>query len=403
MCHSLLTDRQPSNTMSINHQTPASRPLLVFKHNPKAGGGSIHEVLQQLKPNKLSHNDAQILIDTDESFVEITEFERVSLRDKSHGFVISSIREPCDHYLSLWAFGSDGKGSLYHSANRMDHSWSVLAYGKDPPFFDSDRDIASFQNDWLRHDSIRGLITKRFLQSFGFASRSKPNPPEAVDCWVFVDDFQASLVSCLQQFEDQGGSVNWNAPLLSAMVQELQDKEHGRKTVDCNKNDPLNNVQLTHHSKCSTYFDNATAKLIQEGDESFIYDMFGYAGCCQPTRTNKSLSRIDDDHDEDEDEDEDDVEAESEDRELKVSANPYDDAYEYGKPSGNMATTIRQFENRSGPSARVLAGAITGAGIVIVSLVLRKVIRGTYNRRRLYQRAHQNDGDDIEHDGRLCS
>ena len=61
------------------------------------------------------------------------------------------------------------------------------------------------------------------------------------------------------------------------------------------------------------------------------------------------------------------------------------DGGEYGKTSaGNMATTIEQFDNRSDPPSRVrvLAGAITGGGLAIVSLVLRKVIKGAYNRRR---------------------
>jgi len=67
------------------------------------------------------------------------------------------------------------------------------------------------------------------------------------------------------------------APLLADMVQQLQDKEHGRKTMDYyTKDDPLDNLQLTNHSTCSTYFDKATAKLIQEGKESFIYEMFAY-------------------------------------------------------------------------------------------------------------------------------
>jgi len=71
--------------------------------------------------------------------------------------------------------GSDGKGDLYAKSIHTDHSWSVLAYGKDPPAFDSHRDIASFQKHWLRHSNIRGLIAKRFLHSFAFefSSRSK--------------------------------------------------------------------------------------------------------------------------------------------------------------------------------------------------------------------------------------
>jgi len=93
-------------------------------------------------------------------------------------------------------------------------------------------------------------------------------------------------------------------------------------------------------------------------------------GCCQTTRAQTSLSQ------------------------SQI------DQGEYGKTSAdNMATTIQQFDNRSGHSARgrVLAGAITGAGLVIVSLLLRRVIKGIYNStRRLYQRTRQNDADDIE-------
>lgn len=52
------------------------------------------------------------------SFMEVTKrgdvlvYIRERLRAyhiiQQHAFVISSIHEPCDHYLSLWAFGSAG-------------------------------------------------------------------------------------------------------------------------------------------------------------------------------------------------------------------------------------------------------------------------------------------------------
>jgi hypothetical protein len=396
--------------------TPASRPLLIFKHNPKAGGGAIKLLLDEIKPKMLNHkyNDPAS-IDTNTNMIGITEWQTVTSQDQQRGFVISNMREPCDQYLSLWAFGSTRRGHMYNTFDRKDHNWTMKAYGKDPPAFDSDRDIATFQNDFLRNDKVRGLIAGRFHQSYG---KSTPS----VDCWVFVSDFGESLVSCLRQFEDQGGSVNWTAPLLAGVVKQLQDRRKMKSEVapsdPYNKNDPLNSHQKEHHSKCSTYYDEATATFIREGEESFIYDMFGYTGCCQPTRTKKHLSRNDDIAEE---QDEDKIKVQSGEHDKEVVHAQTSEVY-----SGIVATTVQQSENHTeggeGPSeiqsgqqvqntsgfvtnrspsgVGFSTGVITGASIVIVwlgfivLLLVRKVIQNTRELSRRYQPTPHNDDDD---------
>ena len=78
----------------------------------------------------------------------------------------------------------------------------------------------------------------------------------------------------------QGGLVDWDAPLLSELITSLRKKNSKRELQNYTKDDPIGNPQLSHHSKCSTYYDNATADLVQLGAESFIFDAFGYQGCC---------------------------------------------------------------------------------------------------------------------------
>ena len=375
--------------------TPTSRPLLIFKHNPKAGGGSTMRLLDEMKgntydlkrlqeskkcrklerdrrgpPMKKNHHDVvrqeeisrnakgdsrlnelksgnntyttsskktddfhleeeihlanstnnatnvkcygkmglcfsnetcvyslNNLTARNDALVYIHESNRVTPEIQRKGFVISSMREPCDHYLSLWAFGSAGKGHFYKEKKEKLPSWSKEAHGQDAPTFDSPRDIHAFQNVWLRNSTVRGLIAWRHYKSFGVSGDRYPHRGSenmldryAVDCWIFVDDYESTFYSCLREYEAQGGVVNWTAPLLSKLVQGLQEKMYYNKrrlqsdTILTNqthtKNDPLHSPQKYHHSRCSKYYDNETASLVRFGREKFIYDHFGYESCC---------------------------------------------------------------------------------------------------------------------------
>jgi hypothetical protein len=294
----------------------SSRPLLVFKHNPKAGGGSIQLLLSHMK-NKMIHfrcltdckqingnnpckqtkrcaaGDKQQSYsqwkNSTDTLLVLDEPDFLSDIFQKDAYVISSIREPCDHYVSCWAFGSAHHGGMYGSNHKRDPVWTEKAYGKDPPRFDSERDIHAFQTEWLRDSRVQGVIGRRHHAMYGDKSTLQNYP---VDCWVFVDDFQSTLYSCLRQYEAQGGFVNWTTPIVMELVQSLQqklyptrrmmleDKRHG-------KNDVVENPQQYHHAKCSIFFDKETADMVRFGTDSFIYDTFGYDGCCQG-RTHKN-------------------------------------------------------------------------------------------------------------------
>lgn len=310
---------------------PTSKPLLAFKHNPKAGGGSIFILLSEMKnrnntylanfleestyctthPNvkkkkksmeedslycqkEICVNSAKCkysfldLAERNDALMYIKEFDTADPIIQQRAFVISSIREPCDQYLSLWAYGSSGRGALHRN---------VGGYGKDAPYFDSPRDIDAFRHDWLGNREIKGMIARRHHQSFGKNRLEDTNAHNkldgySVDCWVYVDDFEATTYSCLREYEMQGGHVDWTAPLLSELVKNLQkkyDSSRRLQMIDVNttvdgsnytKNDPLHNIQENHHSDCSKYFDEKTAAVIRYGEEEFIYDYFGYESCC---------------------------------------------------------------------------------------------------------------------------
>jgi len=319
--------------VDVIHQddVPTSKPLLAFKHNPKAGGGSIFILLSEMKtrnntylanflkestyctthPNvktkkksmeedslycqkEICVNSAKCkysfldLAERNDALMYIKEFDTADPIIQRRAFVISSIREPCDQFLSLWAYGSSGRGALHRN---------VDGYGKDAPYFDSPRDIDAFRHDWLGNREIKGMIARRHHQSFGNNRLEDTNADNKldgypVDCWVYVDDFDATMYSCLREYEIQGGHVDWTAPLLSELVKDLQkkyDRSRRLQKLDGNtaidgsnytKNDPLHNVQENHHSDCSKYFDEETAAFIRYGEEEFIYDYFGYESCC---------------------------------------------------------------------------------------------------------------------------
>ena len=94
--------------------------------------------------------------------------------------------------------------------------------------------------------------------------------PAPAHCWVYVDDFKATLYSCLRQYEMQGGLVDWDAPLLSALVKQLQQKNAKQKLEEKSKNDSIGNPHFFHHAKCRTYYDKITADIVQLGDESSL-------------------------------------------------------------------------------------------------------------------------------------
>ena len=118
--------------------------------------------------------------------------------------------------------------------------------------------MTSFSN-WLYAN--HGFIHHRFENIYG---KDKPE----IDCWVFVEDLQSSLLKCLKMYENQGGYVDWNAAAVKQLVNGYND------VASHSKNSIAGNPQGYHHAPCSTYFDDTLSHEMENGPEKNIYQMF---------------------------------------------------------------------------------------------------------------------------------
>ena len=254
------------------------RPLLIFNHNPKAGGGTLLDTFRGFKKQCGENWRREDFLDNSSCFVYIRELKKSDRKDRERGFVISSIREPCSHYLSLWAYGSAGHGGFFHNFINKTGGIAYNSYGQDAPYFNSSADVDRF-NTWLRSEDVFGILQRRMMTSYGLGR------PE-VDCWVFVEDFHASFLDCLEMYEDQGGEVDWNSRYVADLVSTVEKKQNhdqARRFLPSKtgKNDVTGNPQHLHHASCDTYFDPSTKAMIEFGPEAGIYKMFAYQGCCK--------------------------------------------------------------------------------------------------------------------------
>jgi predicted heme/steroid binding protein len=161
-------ETQPPDKPSI--RLP-NRTHLVFNHLPKCAGTELAAVLEECLPTG--------------ALTVVGEFARTSTSSQQRSFIVSSIREPCSAYLSLWAYGVAGLGKF-----REDCATPELYY---PPDGNPSAALhADMFHSWLTTPA-RAAFQKRFDTSF-------PDP-SAVDCWVRVERLDTDLLHCLQAFE----------------------------------------------------------------------------------------------------------------------------------------------------------------------------------------------------------
>ena len=148
-----------------------NRTKLVFNHLPKCAGTELAAVLEEcLPPGALT---------------VVGEFSHTSSSSQQRNFIVSSIREPCSAYLSLWAYGVAGLGRFR---------------GKCPNpalYYPSDGNPSASLNAGMFHSWLEGPARAAFQQRF---DHSFPEPT-AVDCWVRVERLDTDLLRCLHAFE----------------------------------------------------------------------------------------------------------------------------------------------------------------------------------------------------------
>jgi len=245
--------RRTSWHRPIAARTPsvARRPVLLVKHLAKSGGSAVIALLTDIVPQLAVWDERK----------------RVGPEDRAKHFVLGLVREPCSTYVSLWAYGSLGRGDFRTSMDaflqRKNRSEAPDLYGADPPFT-SPADISRFRR-WVQMPSVRGSVTARFLNGYSW----RPS----VDCWVFTDRLAESLRSCLTRYIDQGGVL-----LPAAKVEDITDsvirsadREHA-------------NGHASAHGECAAYFDRNLAARVEQGFDRSLLRAFGWTGCCGTRR-----------------------------------------------------------------------------------------------------------------------
>lgn len=118
----------------------SARPRLLFKHLSKAGGTFVIATLHRLIPSHL--------------LTVRMEGQAVSRADQQLHFVVGLAREPCSALVSLWAYGSSGKGQFLDEFRR--HAGKVAVrplYGLRSPF-NTSADVERFRT-WARLPEVR--------------------------------------------------------------------------------------------------------------------------------------------------------------------------------------------------------------------------------------------------------
>jgi len=232
---------------TLDHDsTLPRRPSLMYSEMAKTASGSLRRLLPNVvkgcelpaRWDVFPHNDLDC-----GCYATTGDKYAASKQDRLRHFVIGSVREPCDRYVSSWSYKPEEFPEIPDPSNGSKLTMDTL------------KDVVPAKKSALRS----------FQKQFG------PNPH--VDCWVVTDDFSASLRRCLEMFETQGGQVNWDfGGLVVALDPIAKDTDTGK-----DKNHP--GVQLEHHAPCAAYFDSQMSAYIEQVDAP-LYARFGWSGCC---------------------------------------------------------------------------------------------------------------------------
>lgn len=239
---------------------------VVFGHLPKGGGTFIKKVLYSLFPNGGVH-----------VFDEKDPVTSEALKQ----FTIGSIRNPCEWYVSFWAFVCQ---NYPHHLPRGEANC-----GPKTDSYDDHENIMKFREahhphnlsaeDWVPSE-WPGMLSVSFAKKYSGKAlkrwpRATNNPlqedviaikqalrdfsPSAIDCWVHTESETSDMTECIQSYERRGGTVNWAS----------YEKVRNHSTHN-----------PSHHASCRSYFDKDTEAFVRAIDGD-IFKMFRYDTCCK--------------------------------------------------------------------------------------------------------------------------
>ena len=278
-------------TKAQRRQTPSDAPpppalQLAYKHMSKCGGSYLVSLLVNM--TRGMHG----LLNKD--FFD--EEHAVTPERHAGSFIIGSIRNPCDYYVSLWAFQSQKTWAIVQNAAHGGTLWQPEATTCDrgrkcplqPESANSDPDkFEAWVNLTMRKQpGVHGVLTHRFYDqlveqrdslqcwadnllecadaynetavSSGMASF---DPDANVDCWVRTEMFDDDVKRCLVEYEQRSGAMlNWVA--------------FDKRVPDMNK---------AGHAPCKDFFaakPGLESKIMHADRE--LAQAFHYPSCCAP-------------------------------------------------------------------------------------------------------------------------
>lgn len=267
---------QPTAALVPEVADPALK--LVVKHMPRTGSTLLQSVLSQMLGQ---HNLVQYV---DESTPLNSAGE--------NNFVISTMRNPCDWYVSLWA-----------SAPRTDRELLNVQYGSvddDAPFFDPSNANRTKFSKWLNwaqggDPSGNSVMSLRYWESLvartsaqgystttlgsytkGYEGRADVNTglqsfvaENPVDCWVSDENFAADAKHCLTEYEERSGvSLEWEP-----FYKRLGGKG-GRAVAK---------FESLQRKSCGYYYDEDVAASVLSSDDH-LFKAFHFDTCCGPAK-----------------------------------------------------------------------------------------------------------------------
>lgn len=231
---------------SLTHRSP--RVKLIYKHLAKTGGQAVVQYL---------HAEYRAFT-ADGTMKILTERDPVTLKHAEDAFVISNVRNPCALYVSLWAFGIEGKGR-YHQSFVAEHQNDTVLSKVFSTTTADHRAMAAFTR------ASQGEFSRRY--------REYVPDLAAVDCWVHTENMEADLARCLLRFATEAGPE---------MRHRFAERRAPGKAV------AEYNVHGTSHGLCHEYFDNdPSLKALVLHQDAHIFDNF-------PEYSHKCCSKPDD-------------------------------------------------------------------------------------------------------------
>jgi hypothetical protein len=259
--------------------------VLLYNHMPKAGGSFIRTTLEDTAKKVIPPNNLRIVM----------EAQGLTEDDRRHTFIIGSVRNPCDYYVSEWAF--------HHRMQWPGYPKEYYGVSEDLNTTEDQRRFGEWLR-WLTPDAKPpGLLTAIMLESYFtesvvnvsrklsimhgegntrypeadrrtyLAAAASFGPDSAVDCWVKTENLTSDFRRCLTLFDQQAGNiVDWTAfnDLIASREQQLQQQRMDWRTKN------------SGHQKCNFYFDYGGDRLkdyVYKTDPA-VFEKFGYESCC---------------------------------------------------------------------------------------------------------------------------